>query len=173
MIRYERLWPPPLCSGRTSDFSGSDRVISAKSETLAPRRPGVVGLYLRIAMSAISQFLPGYAGAPNRSIGLLPGASVTIARLVPLRLPKLVRVRLRLPCRLAVFTDATLTLKIRSTALLIGVLLESGCTTNVYTLSSISAYDFSEMTGDKMMSRGSVTVAIRPKPPRLIWHWPR
>ena len=27
-----------------------DRVISAKSETLAPRRPGVVGLYLRIAM---------------------------------------------------------------------------------------------------------------------------
>src|ERR1700728_1498720 len=43
--------PPLLCSGRTSDFSGSDRVISAKSETLAPRRPGVVGLYLRIAMS--------------------------------------------------------------------------------------------------------------------------
>ena len=28
-----------------------DRVISAKSETLAPRRPGVVGLYLRIPMS--------------------------------------------------------------------------------------------------------------------------
>src|SRR5882757_9388073 len=63
MTRYARLWPPPLCrvvmrpcalrpplpcSGRTSDFSGCERVISAKSETLEPRRPGVVGLYLRI-----------------------------------------------------------------------------------------------------------------------------
>src|SRR5215469_4412687 len=61
--RYARLWPPPWCravtrpctfrpplpcSGRTSDFSGSLRVISEKSEPLAPRRPGVVGLYLRI-----------------------------------------------------------------------------------------------------------------------------
>src|SRR5690606_26232030 len=45
---------PPFCgSGRTSDFSGLDRVISAKSETVAPRRPGVVGLYLRMAMSCI------------------------------------------------------------------------------------------------------------------------
>src|SRR3954447_13462751 len=61
--RYARLWPPPWCrvvtlpwtlrpplecSGRTSDFSGVERVISAKSDTLEPRRPGVVGLYLRI-----------------------------------------------------------------------------------------------------------------------------
>src|SRR2546421_228208 len=38
-------------------LDGVDRVISAKSETLAPRRPGVVGLYLRIAMSAISSRL--------------------------------------------------------------------------------------------------------------------
>src|SRR6266545_552071 len=67
MTRYARLWPPPwwrtvtrpwplrpplLCRGRTSDFSGSERVISTKSAWLAPRRPGVVGLYLRIAMSA-------------------------------------------------------------------------------------------------------------------------
>src|SRR3954463_15458955 len=66
MTRYERLWPPPWCravtrpctlrpplpcSGRTSDFSGSLRVISTKSDTLEPRRPGVVGLYLRIPMS--------------------------------------------------------------------------------------------------------------------------
>src|SRR6266536_563962 len=63
--RYCRLWPPPWCrvvilpcalrpplfvSGRSSDFSGVVRVISAKSETLEPRRPGVVGLYLRIAI---------------------------------------------------------------------------------------------------------------------------
>src|SRR3954463_10751150 len=72
MTRYARLWPPPLCrvvirpcalrpplpcSGRTSDFSGSVRVISAKSETLAPRRPGVVGLYLRIPITLVSQLL--------------------------------------------------------------------------------------------------------------------
>src|SRR5918994_2757524 len=63
ITRYARLWPPPWwrvvilpctlrpplpCSGRTGDFSGSERVISGKSETLEPRRPGVVGLYLRI-----------------------------------------------------------------------------------------------------------------------------
>src|SRR5436190_4692374 len=63
--RYWRLWPPPwwrvvtrpwalrpprLGSGRSRDFSGVDRVISAKSATLEPRRPGVVGLYLRIGM---------------------------------------------------------------------------------------------------------------------------
>ncbi len=33
-----------------SAFPGVDRVISAKSATDEPRRPGVVGLYLRIAM---------------------------------------------------------------------------------------------------------------------------
>src|ERR1700719_473766 len=50
--------PPLLCSGRISDFSGSLRVISEKSEPLAPRRPGVVGLYLRI---------PTYVSLTNRS----------------------------------------------------------------------------------------------------------
>src|SRR6185436_16157478 len=45
------LRPPRPCSGRTSDFSGWSRVISAKSATDEPRRPGVVGLYLRMAMS--------------------------------------------------------------------------------------------------------------------------
>src|ERR1022692_2866853 len=63
--RYARLWPPPWCrvvirpctflppreiSGRTRDFSGSLRVTSEKSAPLAPRLPGVVGLYLRIAI---------------------------------------------------------------------------------------------------------------------------
>src|SRR3954454_18696288 len=67
--RYWRLCPPPWCravilpctfrpprldSGASSDFSGVVRVISAKSDTLAPRRPGVIGLYLRIAMSVVS-----------------------------------------------------------------------------------------------------------------------
>src|ERR1700755_2600144 len=109
-MRPWALRPPLLCSGRTNDFSGSERVISAKSDTLAARRPGVVGLYLRIAMSNQPFFLR--AGGP-------------VARLVSLRLPNPVRVRLRLPCRLAVFTDATLTEKIFSTAILICVLFES------------------------------------------------
>jgi len=63
--RYACLCPPPMCRvvilpelfrppvlgfGTTSDFSGVDRVSSTKSATLLPRRPGVVGLYLRIPM---------------------------------------------------------------------------------------------------------------------------
>src|SRR6478752_3513158 len=77
ITRYARLWPPPwcrmvirpellrpprLCSGRTSDFSGSSRVISTKSATLAPRRPGVVGLYLRIPIG-LSALLPEHVDA--------------------------------------------------------------------------------------------------------------
>ncbi|CAB4676781.1 unannotated protein [freshwater metagenome] len=45
------LRPPFFGNGRTSDFSGVERVISTKSATDEPRRPGVVGLYLRIPMS--------------------------------------------------------------------------------------------------------------------------
>src|SRR3954468_5907974 len=78
--RYARLWPPPLCrvvilpctlrpprpcSGRISDFSGVDRVISAKSETLAPRRPGVVGLYLRMPISTQSSSSSGGRAAED------------------------------------------------------------------------------------------------------------
>src|ERR1700712_4374089 len=44
------LRPPFLGSGSVRDFSDVVRVISAKSATLEPRRPGVVGLYLRIAI---------------------------------------------------------------------------------------------------------------------------
>src|ERR1700730_15532855 len=55
--------PPLLCSGRTSDFSGVVRVISAKSDTLAPRRPGVVGLYLRMP---ISSAVPTSSVSPGR-----------------------------------------------------------------------------------------------------------
>src|SRR4051812_26992570 len=52
-MRPWTLRPPFLGSGASSDFSGVDRVISAKSATLEPRRPGVVGLYLRIGMRTI------------------------------------------------------------------------------------------------------------------------
>src|SRR5689334_5918567 len=50
-MRPALLRPPVLGSGRRSDLSGVERVISAKAATEEPRRPGVVGLYLRIAMS--------------------------------------------------------------------------------------------------------------------------
>src|SRR5215203_1077152 len=75
--RYACLWPPPMCRvvilpellrppvfglGTSSDFSGVERVSPTKSATLAPRRPGVVGLYLRIAMS----FRPLSASAGRR-----------------------------------------------------------------------------------------------------------
>src|SRR4051812_29603801 len=57
-MRPVALRPPLLCRGRTSDFSGSERVISAKSATLEPRRPGVVGLYLRMPMSVPQLWSP-------------------------------------------------------------------------------------------------------------------
>src|SRR5215468_8484114 len=50
VIRPCALRPPLLCTGTSSDFSGVDRVTSAKSATLEPRRPGVVGLYLQIGI---------------------------------------------------------------------------------------------------------------------------
>jgi hypothetical protein len=54
VIRPWLLRPPFFASGRTRDFSGVDRVTSTKSATDEPRRPGVVGLYLRMAMSSQS-----------------------------------------------------------------------------------------------------------------------
>ena len=62
----------------TSDFSGVERVISSKDATLAPRRPGVVGLYLRTAIA--------YFPVSKISIAS-PSARVTIARFSSGRLP--------------------------------------------------------------------------------------
>src|SRR4051812_47514980 len=69
-------------------------------------------------------------GPPKMS--MVPSLSVTTARLVSLRLPVPTRVRRRLPCRLIVLTEATLTLKTFSTAWRISVLFAAGSTTNVY-----------------------------------------
>jgi hypothetical protein len=49
-MRPYELRPPVLLSFLNKDFSGVERVISAKSETEALRRPAVVGLYVRIAI---------------------------------------------------------------------------------------------------------------------------
>src|SRR5688572_19943638 len=61
-MRPVLLRPPLLCRGRTSDFSGVSRVISTKSATLEPRRPGVVGLYLRIPIAHPSVSDPAALG---------------------------------------------------------------------------------------------------------------
>src|SRR5689334_513362 len=67
MTRYRRLCPPPmwrvvirprllrppvLVIFLVSDFSGRSRVTSSKSEVVTKRRPGDVGLYLRMPTSA-------------------------------------------------------------------------------------------------------------------------
>ena len=93
ITRYRRLLPPPWCRVvirpcafrparfrpfATSERSGLARVISSKEDTLAPRRPGVVGLYLRTAMRYF----------PASKISMLsPSASLTIARFWSARLP--------------------------------------------------------------------------------------
>src|SRR3954453_1947781 len=66
MMRYLRLAPPPrwrevmrpyalrpplFVMPRTSDFSGSERVTSARSDQVAKRRPGLVGLCFLMAIS--------------------------------------------------------------------------------------------------------------------------
>src|ERR1051325_7828378 len=122
------LRPPDLLSGRSSDFSGVDRVISAKSATDEPRRPGVVGLYLRIAMFVVLY--------PDRQptavkMSMVPDFRVTMARLVSLRLPVPKRGRRDLPARLSVLTAASFTPKIFSIASLISVFDARGSTRNV------------------------------------------
>ena len=88
------LFRPPLrCFGRSRLFTGlAPGVNSAKSLTVAPRRPGVVGLYLRIPMivsvlsSGVQLSFEAIAGSPmlrleevdpvfrvQRHDGLFPG----------------------------------------------------------------------------------------------------
>src|SRR5207237_2630092 len=111
--------PAFLGSRRVSAFSGSLRVISSKEETLAPRRPGVVGLYLRIGMA-------GYGPFASKISMASPSARVTTACLWSGRLPLAYRVRLGLPLRISVFTFRTRTFQICWIASLISVLFVSG-----------------------------------------------
>src|SRR5437763_5062286 len=70
IVRYSRLAPPPrwrevlrpfalrppdFLSPSVSDFSGSERVISAKSGYVTNRRPGEVGLGLRTGITLTPQ----------------------------------------------------------------------------------------------------------------------
>src|SRR5581483_10617005 len=51
VLRPYTLRPPDFLRPSVSDFSGSERVISAKSGYITNRRPGEVGLGLRIGIS--------------------------------------------------------------------------------------------------------------------------
>src|SRR5919201_2470601 len=81
ILRYRRLAPPPrwrevlrpltlrppdFLSPSVSDFSGSLRVTSAKSAKVAKRRPGLVGLGLRIGITGRSPRGPGRSGWSRR-----------------------------------------------------------------------------------------------------------
>src|SRR5436190_24219118 len=85
------------------------------------------------------------------------GWSVTMARLVSARLPKVKepRLRLRLPLRFSVFTFNTRTLNARSTASWICGFVACGRTRNVETFCSSRSYDFSDTIGSMMTSRAS------------------
>ena len=89
--------------GLSSDFSGLSRVISAKSETVWNRRPGLVGLRLRTGIVSSRR---SRCGRPRRERRLPASASGRVPN-VPL-----LRLRLRLPLRLSVFTLVTFTPKI-------------------------------------------------------------
>src|SRR5919107_1968108 len=91
------LRPPFFGSGRVSDFSGVVRVISTKSATEAPRRPGVVGLYLRIAMSVTSQARSGDRTSEDVDAVTLGQADDCALGVLPLAQPGAGATRLPLP----------------------------------------------------------------------------
>src|SRR5699024_11182920 len=70
--------PPVLEIGRSRDFSGVERVISSNMETELWRRPGVVGLYLRIAIVIpyLSTFLLGACAEDVDGAAALPESDV-------------------------------------------------------------------------------------------------
>ena len=90
--------------------------MSAKSETLWKRRPGLVGLRLRMAIVSSRRSRCGRRRRARRCARRSSGRDDQ----VPVR-----RLRLRLPLRLIVFTLVTRTLKIDSIALRISILLAS------------------------------------------------
>src|SRR3954469_21232035 len=105
IVRYRRLAPPPrwravlrpralrpplFVRPSTSVFSGRSFVISAKSGYVEKRRPGLVGLGLRIAMSALEGLEAledrdrvARGDLPHR---LLPRPGAAVDRAPPLRL---------------------------------------------------------------------------------------
>src|SRR5690349_11065311 len=105
-MRPYELRPPVFGFGFVSDFSGFLRVTSAKSDADWNRRPGLVGLRLRMGIRQL----------PKMSMRS-PSRRETSARFSAERAlhAPVLRLRFRLPLRLIVFTLVTTTLKIIST----------------------------------------------------------
>src|ERR671921_1670775 len=141
ILRYRRLAPPPrwrevlrpfelrppdFFRPSTSDFSGSSRVISAKSGYVEKRRPGLVGLGLRSAMAYSAVSRPWKIGIES------PGLTCTTAffqvRVRPHTTPR----RFGLDLTFIVRTSTTPTSKSASIAWRISVLCASGWTRKVY-----------------------------------------
>src|SRR5581483_3280727 len=145
--------PIRLCRvGRSAFTSGPNLRFGPETWN---RRPGLVGLRLRSGIRRSPH-------EPSKRSMRSSGCSVTIARFVSGRLPKVHerRLRLRLPLRLSVLTLATRTLNSCSMASWICGLVASGWTRNVYTFFSSSAYDFSDTIGSMMRSRGSCAIVV-------------
>src|SRR5919204_5192215 len=98
------LRPPFFVSFSVSPFSGFDFVISSKVETVMKRRPGDVGLYLRIGMVDLpihpseangqtrhaenAQHFSRHAWTPSKISIESPGRSWTIAFFQPGFVPR-------------------------------------------------------------------------------------
>src|ERR671937_1884552 len=67
-MRPFTLRPPDFESGASSVFSGSDFVISWKSDTVMKRRPAEVGLNLRTAISARLRDAVGWMASETRAM---------------------------------------------------------------------------------------------------------
>src|SRR4051794_8450732 len=127
VLRPLALRPPVFFRPSTRLFSGSDFVISAKSGYVEKRRPGLVGLGLRMAMV--------YPSRPSRpwKIGMVsPARTWTIAFFHDRVRPAVIPRRLGLDLTDSVRTSTTLTSKSASTAWRICVLWASAWTRNVY-----------------------------------------
>src|SRR5262249_35116465 len=75
VLRPRALRPPDFVRPSTSDFSGLSVVISAKSGYVAKRRPGLVGLGLRMAIGGY----PSRDSSPWKIGMLSPSRTCTIA----------------------------------------------------------------------------------------------
>src|SRR3954454_5927115 len=130
VLRPRELRPPDFVSPSTSDFSGSSLVISEKSGYETKRRPGLVGLGLRIGIAR-------YSSSPARpwKIGIESPSRTSTMAFFHLRVrPDVKPRRLGLDFTDMVRTSTTPTSKSSSIAWRICVLCALGWTRNVYLL---------------------------------------
>src|SRR5919202_2633674 len=128
VLRPWTLRPPDFVSPSTSVFSGSLFVTSAKSGYVEKRRPGLVGLGLRIGIARY----PSRPCRPWKSGIWSPWRTCTIAFFHERERPAVSPRRFGFDFTEAVRTSTTRTSKSSSIAWRIWVLCASGWTRNVY-----------------------------------------